>query len=153
MKISKRRLRNQSVALVALLYLAAAVGYRVASRLDVALPALAPLYHALPGALGGAVLYVAWTGLRGRRQGVSGLALAAAIGVIVLGLVKAPVLGMLASARNPDTADRFAVMVPAAWEMICDLSAITTLFALFMSVSLPFHRRRAAPAAADRTDT
>jgi hypothetical protein len=146
MKTSKRRLRDLSAALAAVLYLSAAVGYRVASRLDVALPALAPLYHALPGGLAGAALYVAWTGLRGRQQELSSLTLAAGLGAIVIGLVKGPALAMLASVRSPDTT------VPAAWEMICDLSAITILFALLMSASLPFHRRRPAPADADRTE-
>ena len=133
MKIS-RRLRNRSAAIAALLYLGGAVVYRVASRLDTPIPALAPLYTTLPGGLAGAVLYAAWTGLRGRRQSPWSLALAAAVGVAIVWVV----------ARSQPALSQGPTH-PPAWEMVCDLSAVTILFALFMSATLPFARRQPAP--------
>ena len=128
-----RRVRNRTAAVAGLLYLGGAVVYRVAAQLETPIPALAPLYTTLPGGLAGAVLYAAWTGLRARRQSPWSLALSAAVGVIIVWLI-----GRTRLAAGPGSA-------AAAWEMICDLSAVTILFALFMSATLPFARRQPAP--------
>lgn len=133
MKIT-RRLRNQWIAAVGLVYLGGAVAYRVASRFEVQWPSLSLLYHALPGGLAGGVLYAAWTGLRGRRQSLLSLALAAAAGVVAAALALPALWSAMGADGEPGT--------PLAWELVCDLSAITLLFALFMSILLPFTRRR-----------
>ena len=147
MKIT-RRLRNQWIAAAGLIYLGGAVAYRVASRLDVTWPVLSPLYHTLPGGLAGGVLYAAWTGLRGRRQSLMSLALSAAAGVVVAAVA----LPALWSAMAPAAAGPGVSSVPPAWDLVCDLSAITTLFALFMSISLPLTRRRPARETAGRRE-
>ena len=144
MKIT-RRLRNQWIAAAGLIYLGGAVAYRVASRLDVTWPVLSPLYHALPGGLVGAVLYAAWTGLRGRRQSLMSLALSAAASVVATA-VALPALWTRMAAGTSSGPDG----VPPGWVLVCDLSAITILFALFMSISLPFTRRRPARETAGR---
>lgn len=144
MKIT-RRLRNQWIAAAGLVYLGGAVAYRVASRLDLEWAFLSPLYHALPGGLAGGVLYAAWTGLRGRRQSLMSLALSAAAGLVAAALAM-PALWSWMAARDAAPGPG----APAAWELVCDLSAITLLFALFMSISLPFTRRRPARESAGR---
>ena len=133
MKIT-RRLRNQWIAAAGLVYLGGAVAYRVASRFEVHWPILSLVYHALPGGLAAGVLYAAWTGLRGRRQSLMSLALSAAAGVVAAALVLPALWSAVGADGGPGA--------PPAWELVCDLSAITLLFALFMSILLPFTRRR-----------
>src|SRR5262245_12414854 len=124
-----QRLVNWLVALAVALYLGGAVVYRAATQLGFAMPGLAPLYHSLPGGLVGGVLYAAWTGLRGRRQTIGALGLSAAAGVIAARLLEAPLMSYLGSLGPPGADPAFG---RTAWEMVCDLSAVTILFALFM---------------------
>ena len=136
--------RNQLVTVAASLYLAGAVGYRVASKLGFPIDALAPLFSSLPGGLAGAILYAAWTGLRKRRQTRWAMAWSGALGVILAQLLEGPIIRYLGTRVGGGMAGGYAFFGRAVTELICDLSAIVILFALFLSVSAPFARRRAA---------
>ena len=133
--------RNQLVTGVASLYLIGAVGYRVFSKLGVSIEWLAPLFYSLPGGLAGATLYAAWTGMRGRRQTRWAMAISGALGVIAAPLLEARLMAWLGSRATPGAGNSL-FFGRAVTELLCDLSAIVILFALFLSVSAPFARRR-----------
>jgi len=143
MKPSALQRRNQLVTLVASIYLVGAVGYRVDSRLGLSIEPLAPLFFSLPGGLAGATLYAAWTGLRGRRQTRWRMSIAAALGIVAIELLEGPLMNYLGTRGTPGMMGGYAFFGRAVTELVCDLSAIVILFALFLSVSAPFARRRA----------
>jgi len=142
MKPSALERRNQLVTLAASIYLIGAVGYRVASRLGFPIEPLSHLFFSLPGGLAGATLYAAWTGLRGRRQTRWRMAIAAALGIVVIELLERPLINYLGTRGASGMAGGYAFFGRAVTELVCDLSAIVILFALFLSVSAPFARRR-----------
>ena len=146
MRLLTLQRRNQLVTWVATLYLIGAVTYRITSKLGVSIEPLAPLFYSLPGGLAGATLYAAWTGLRGRRQTRWGMAVSGALGVIVIELLEARLMSWLGTRTQASTGG-YAFFGRAATELVCDLSAIVILFALFLSVSAPFARRRAVSTA------
>lgn len=147
MRLVTLRRRNQLITLLASLYLIGAVGYRVASKLGFTVDILAPLFLSLPGGLAGATLYAAWTGLRGRRQTRWGMGVSGALGVILFELLETRLVAYLSTRVTPGSAGGYFFFGRAVTELICDLSAIVILFALFLSVSAPFARRRALPSA------
>ena len=116
-------------------YLVLALLPRVLSTAGVLVP-LASFYWSLPGALLGCVVYAAWTGLRGRGQGVLGMVGSGATGVLASGflIVRLPVtIRPFAVAGSPAS----SFFGAATYGMLCDLSAIVFLFALFLVAYLP----------------
>jgi hypothetical protein len=122
-------------AFVGIGYLICALLPRLLSSAGVLVP-LAAFYWSLPGALLGGVTYASWTGFRGRAQSVLGMVIAGAIGVLLTGV---------AVVRLPVTIRPFAqggsagvsFFGGAAYEVLCDLSAIVFLFALFLAAYVP----------------
>lgn len=129
------RVALQRVAtLVGTGYLVVAILPRVFSAFGVELP-LASFYWSLPGALIGCVTYAAWTGLRGRPQSVLGMVVGGALGLIASGAV---VLRLPATIRPLSAAmDGFSFFGRAVYGVLCDLSAIVFLFALFLAAYAP----------------
>jgi hypothetical protein len=151
---------DRIAAVVGILYLLAAVGYRVSARLLSPSRVLAPLFDSLPGALGGAVIYAAWTGLRTRRQGAWGLVLSGLAGAVLAALLRARIAGGMGGAVPGEVAVGFGGIGRQVYPLLCDLSAIVILFALFLAAVAPgirpdaaqpprSARRKAAPAAED----
>jgi len=116
-------------------YLILALLPRILSTAGVFLP-LASFYWSLPGALVGCVAYAAWTGLRGRGQGIIGMVLSGAAGVVLSGflIVRLPVT---IRPFAGDGATGFSFFGAATYGVLCDLSAIVFLFALFLVAYLP----------------
>jgi len=116
-------------------YLICALLPRVLSTAGVQLP-LASFYWSLPGALLGCVSYAAWTGLRGRVQGVLGMVASGAAGVLASGflIVRLPVTIRPFAVSGSSPVSFFGA---ATYGVLCDLSAIVFLFALFLVAYLP----------------
>lgn len=129
------RVALQRVAtLVGTGYLVLAILPRVLSAFGVELP-LASFYWSLPGALIGCVTYAAWTGLRARPQSVLGMVGGGALGILVSGAI---VLRLPATIRPlSSTMDGFSFFGRAVYGVLCDLSAIVFLFALFLAAYAP----------------
>jgi hypothetical protein len=121
-------------------YLICALLPRVLSTAGVLLP-LASFYWSLPGALLGCVVYAAWTGLRGRRQGVLGMVASGAAGVLASGflIVRLPLTIRPFAAAGSSSVSFFGA---ATYGVLCDLSAIVFLFALFLVAYLPATAKR-----------
>ena len=133
---SSRLVQLERVAgLVGAGYLICALLPRVLSTAGVVLP-LASFYWSLPGALLGCVAYAAWTGFRGRGQGVLGMVASGAAGILASGflIVRLPVTIRPFAATGSSAISFFGA---ATYGMLCDLSAIVFLFALFLVAYLP----------------
>lgn len=122
-------------ALVGTGYLACAIVPRLLSSVGFFLP-LASFYWSLPGALLGATVYAAWTGLRGRTQGILPMVVAGMAGVLLTGVL---VVRLPATIRPfaPNGAGGFSFLGASVYGMLCDLSAIVFLFALFLAAYVP----------------
>lgn len=144
--MSRPRIVLQRVAtLVGVGYLVCAITPRILSSVGVELP-LASFYWSLPGALLGCVTYAAWTGLRGRPQNVLGIVISGAAGLLLAGIaiVRLPVTIRPLASGSPG----FSFFGRAAYGVLCDLSAIVFLFALFLAAYVP----AAPPAREDEED-
>ena len=136
-----RVLLQRVAAMVGIGYLALAITPRLLSAAGIELP-LASFYWSLPGALFGCSAYAAWTGLRARPQSVLGMVTSGAMGLLLSGIV---VLRLPVTIRPLATsAEGFSFFGRAVYGVLCDLSAIVFLFALFVAAYAP-----AAPAGAE----
>lgn len=137
MRLGPRVTLERVAVLVGTGYLACAITPRLLSSAGIDLP-LASFYWSLPGALLGCGAYAAVTGLRGRRQSALGLVASGAIGLLLSGIV---VLRLPVTIRPlASTIDGFSFFGRAAYGVLCDLSAIVFLFALFLTAYVPHAR-------------
>ena len=134
---------SRVAAIVGTGYLAGAVAHRLLPHSKFFEP-FAPLYWSIPGALAGAALYAAWTGLRGRPQDTLGMALSGTVGVVLTGLAVRRLPDMT-RALFPGSADHALFLATAFYETLCDVSAIVFLFALFLAAFVPSARLSPPP--------
>lgn len=117
--------------LVGIGYLVLAIGSRLLSSMGVFLP-LGQAYWSLPGALIGCAAYAGWTGLRDRGQSALGMVLAGMAGVLAIGVF---ITRLPATIRpfSPSGGPGWSFFGAAVYGVLCDLSAIVFLFALFLA--------------------
>ena len=126
---------HRVATLVGVGYLVCAITPRLLSSVGVELP-LASFYWSLPGALLGCATYAAWTGLRGRAQNVLGLVTSGAVGLLLTGIVVVR-LPLTIRPLGSGPFEGFSFFGRAAYGVLCDLSAIVFLFALFLAAYAP----------------
>ncbi len=152
MKAEPPIVASRVASIVGSAYLGGAVGYRVASKLGFPIDLLSPLFYTLPGALAGATVYAAWTGLRNRHQNAAEMVISGTVGVVLALVVEARLPSILSAVFPRGGAGGTGFFGIAVYELLCDLSAIAFLCALLLAGFAPLtHHLAPAPPGAEDT--